>query len=57
MDFISVKEAAKRWSVSERRVQLLCQQRRIPGLVRFGKMWMIPGQSAKPLDPRSHKAS
>lgn len=42
MDFIPVKEAAEKWCVSTRRVQLLCSRDRIKGAYRFGKSWMIP---------------
>lgn len=52
MDYISVQEAAKKWSISERRVQKLCEEERIPGVVRFSRMWLIPKNSKKPNDTR-----
>ena len=42
MNLITVKEAASKWNVSERRVQKLCSDGRIKGVIRFGKAWMIP---------------
>lgn len=42
MDYISVKEAAQKWEVSERRIQLLCGTERIDGVLHFGKAYMIP---------------
>lgn len=42
MDFISVQEAAAKWGISQRRIQKLCEENRIPGLVRFSHMWLIP---------------
>lgn len=36
LDYISVKEAAEKWGISERRVQKLCEGNRIEGIVRFG---------------------
>lgn len=42
LDYISVKEAAEKWGISERRVQKLCEGNRIEGIVRFGHAWMIP---------------
>ena len=42
MNLITVKEAASKWNVSERRVQKLCSDGRIKGAIRFGKAWMIP---------------
>lgn len=48
MDYITVKEAAERWGVSTRRVQILCAQDRVKGAYRFGKAWMIPDKAVLP---------
>ena len=48
MEFITVKEAAEKWQVSTRRVQILCNQNRIKGAYRFGKSWMIPSGAVLP---------
>lgn len=48
MDYITVKEAAEKWQVSPRRVQVLCSQERIKGAYRFGKSWMIPAGAVLP---------
>ena len=42
MDYISVREAAQKWEISERRVQKLCEEIRIDGIQKFGRSWMIP---------------
>lgn len=55
MDFISVQEAALKWGISERRIQKLCEEERIPGAVRFGRMWLIPKEASKPEDARRKK--
>lgn len=52
MDYISVREAAESWGISERRVQKLCEQGRIPGTKRFGHSWMLPKDTQKPEDQR-----
>ena len=52
MDYISVKEAAQKWSLSERRIQVLCGEERIDGVLRFGKSYMIPRDAEKPADAR-----
>jgi hypothetical protein len=52
MDYISVSEAAKKWGISERRVQKLCEENRISGVVRFSRMWAIPKNAEKPADGR-----
>ena len=50
--YISVKEAAKKWGINERRVRLLCQENRIEGLEKKGKSYLIPENAPKPLDRR-----
>jgi len=52
MDFISTKEAAEKWGVSERRIQKLCEEGRIPGVIRFVRVWAIPKGTEKPADAR-----
>ena len=41
MEYISAPEAAKKWGISERRVQKLCAENRIPGVSKLGYMWLI----------------
>ncbi|MPM47623.1 hypothetical protein SDC9_94334 [bioreactor metagenome] len=52
MDYISIKEAATKWTISERRVQKLCEDGRIPGVIRFSRVWAIPKSAEKPADGR-----
>lgn len=52
MNYISVREAAQKWGISERRVQKLCEGNRIDGIQRFGRSWMIPKAAEKPMDLR-----
>lgn len=52
MDYISVQEAAARWGISKRRIQKLCEENRIPNVVRFSRIWLIPKNAAKPVDGR-----
>lgn len=51
-DYISVREAADKWGVSERRVNQYCIQARIPDIFKFGRSWVIPKNAVKPSDPR-----
>lgn len=37
MDYISVKEFAEKWKLSERWIQKLCEHGRIEGIQRFGR--------------------
>ncbi|MDR1532289.1 MAG: helix-turn-helix domain-containing protein [Clostridiales bacterium] len=52
MDYVSTKEMANRWGISERRVQILCESERIEGVFRLGKSWAIPASADKPNDAR-----
>lgn len=52
MDYISVQDAVKKWGISERRIQKLCEENRIPGVIRFSRMWLIPKDAEKPTDRR-----
>ena len=56
MEFITVKEAAEKWQVSVRRVQILCNSDRIKGAYRFGKSWMIPSTAVLPNARRKEEA-
>lgn len=51
-EYISAKEAAEKWGISERRIQKLCEEKRIDGVVRFGHVWAIPKNAEKPKDGR-----
>lgn len=52
MEYMSCPQAAKKWSISERRVQKLCEENRIPGVSKIGYMWLIPKDAEKPTDKR-----
>ncbi len=56
MDFISIDEAAKKWGLSKRFVQVLCANGRIEGATRLGRAWMIPKNAKKPIDGRTKAA-
>lgn len=51
--FISAKEAAEKWNISQRRVSILCSENRIHGAMMVGNMWIIPANAAKPIDKRT----
>ena len=50
--YITASEAGKKWGISERRVQKLCEENRIPGVTKIGYMWVIPKEAEKPTDGR-----
>lgn len=52
MEFMSITEAAKKWGISNRRIQVLCASNRIPGAFMLGSVWAIPSDAEKPSDAR-----
>ena len=54
---ISVKEAARQWNITERRVAELCRNGRIKGAMRQGRNWQIPADALKPADKRIRSAN
>lgn len=56
MEYINISEAAERWGITARRVQDLCKKGSIAGAMRFGRAWMIPEKTDKPLDRRTRNA-
>lgn len=55
MKYISAKEAAEKWGVTIRRVQILCNEEKIKGAVRFGRAWMIPEQAVLPSSTKKNE--
>ena len=52
MDYITVREAAKKWNISERLTQQYCTTGRIAGARKFGGAWAIPADVQKPASLR-----
>lgn len=50
--YITVREAAEKWDLHIRTVQLMCSEGRIPGIVKFGRAWAIPSDAEPPEDGR-----
>ena len=55
MNYLSVKEVAELWNISERSVRNYCAAGRVPGAFITGKTWNIPENAEKP--ERSNKNS
>lgn len=49
-DYIFTEDAAQKWSVSKRRITVLCNERQISGVLKIGITWAIPQKAEKPLD-------
>lgn len=52
MEFITANQAAQKWGISQRRVQILCAEGRISGVFKLGEAWAIPVDASKPNDSR-----
>ena len=48
MAYLSVKDTANKWEISERSVRNYCQKGRIAGAFLIGKTWSIPDDAVKP---------
>ena len=56
MDLISTKDLACKWNISARRINLLCNQGRVPGAEKVNGRWLIPASAAKPEDLRTKES-
>ncbi len=55
IQYMSAREAAEKWNISQRRVSILCSENRIPNVAMLGNMWLIPRDAQKPEDARMKK--
>lgn len=52
MDYLTTKELAQKWGITDRRVLQYCNAGRIEGAVKMGNTWLIPKNAEKPTDGR-----
>ena len=50
--YMTVKEAAEKWGISDRRIRVLCSEGKIAGAFQEGRGWKIPADAEKPADGR-----
>ena len=55
MDLLTTAQVAKEWSISQRRVDILCKEGRVEGSIMLGKRWLIPKNAQKPKHKRNVK--
>lgn len=46
--YITAQEAALKWNVTPRQVQVLCKDNRVEGAVQVNRIWLIPDSAKKP---------
>lgn len=47
--YMTVQEAAEKWRVTVRQVQLWCKANKIPDATMLSRIWIIPEQAVRPL--------
>lgn len=52
MEYISTKEIASKWGITNARVSAMCAAGKIPGVHKKGKKWEIPCDAERPIDKR-----
>ena len=52
---MTASQAAEKWNITQRRVQILCSNGRIKGVFKLGDNWAIPENTEKPDDGRKSK--
>jgi len=55
MEYMTAQEAAEKWGITRRRVQILCSNGRITGAVKMANLWVLPTDAVKPDDARKNK--
>ena len=51
--YITVQEAAEKWGITSRQVQILCKENRIKGAAWMSRIWIIPEDAEKPTGRKS----
>ena len=47
-NYMTVKENAVKWKITERQVQILCKTNRVQGAIQVSWIWLIPSNAVKP---------
>ena len=53
---MTVQEAAEKWGVTPRQVQILCKENRIAGAARMSRIWISPENAEKPTKDSNTRA-
>ena len=52
-NWMTAQEAAEAWGITDRRVQILCANGKVEGVLRLKRGWLIPKSIPKPADGRA----
>lgn len=53
--YITVQEAAEKWGVTDRQIQLWCKSGKIAGATMLSRIWIIPENAQRPVQKRKSK--
>lgn len=53
--YITVQEAAQKWGITPRQVQILRKEERIIGATRMSRIWVIPENAKKPTKKKQYR--
>jgi len=56
LNWITPKQAADKWQITERRVEALCSNGQVEGATKLSRVWLIPKNATKPIDGRTKEA-
>ena len=54
-NYISSQDAASKWGISARRVQILCNEQRVNGAIKRSGVWLIPANTKAPIKLKKSK--
>ena len=54
--YMTVQEAAEKWGVTPRQVQILCKESRIAAAARMSQGWIVPGYADEPAQESTTRA-
>ena len=55
MEYVTVRQAAQKWKISQRLIQQYCNDGRIDGAIKFSGCWAIPADAPRPDNLRKAK--
>lgn len=56
MEYVTPKDKAREWGLTQRRVEVLYGNSRVSGAYQLGRVWAIPKDTAKSIDGRTRAA-
>jgi len=55
MEFMTTRDAAIQWGLTNRMIQYYCKEGKIKGAFKIGTMWLLPKNTERPLDGRTKR--